>query len=333
MSQMAVSIIVPVYNVEKYIGRCVCSLFEQRSDNFEYIFVNDCSIDKSIEILQQVMEKYPHRASQVKIINHEINKGVSASRNTGLVHATGKYIGWVDSDDWVDDEMFGAMYQMAEDTNADIVWCDFYSCYGNETKDWILKRQACNEDRIALLKGLLNGGLHGSLCNSIARRQLYIDHKIVFSPDINLMEDKMVSIQLRYYAQKCTYIPNAYYFYNQTNRHSITSSSKNEINNLDSGIKSIQIIQAFLESNKEGIDFSEDFNYAKLAFKDYYFHSFTVQGFKIWKQIFPEANAYFFNSRVIPLKDKLIGRMVINDYWWLLKLCIRFRNLIKHSYR
>ena len=328
MSHIAVSVIVPIYNAEKYFERCVRSLFEQTLSNMEYIFVNDCTPDNSLEMLNQLMAQYPHRIPQVKIINHETNKGEASSRNTGLRHVTGSYIGWVDCDDWVDKEMFNALYQMAEVSESDIVWCDLYVCH-NKPKGWVKDRQSHNEDHIALVRGILCGGLHGYVWNSIAKRQLYTDHAIFFTPDVNLMEDKFVSIRLRYYAQKCTYLPCAYYFHNKMNIQSITISPANFVNNLNNGLKTMQSIFAFLETNDKGIDFVKDFMYAKLAFKDYYFHSFTLQGFMAWQQVYPDVNEYFLSNPAIPLKKRLLGRMIVNNHWCLLKICIKLRNVIK----
>lgn len=96
-----VSILVPVYGVEKYIERCARSLFEQTYDNIEYIFVDDCTKDRSIEILQKVLEDYPNRKNQVKILHHDKNRGLSAARNTALDASTGDYLMHVDSDDYL----------------------------------------------------------------------------------------------------------------------------------------------------------------------------------------------------------------------------------------
>lgn len=96
-----VSILVPVYGVEKYIGQCARSLFEQDYQHIEYVFVNDCTRDRSIEILLETLKSYPRRASQVKIVDHEVNRGLAAARNTALDHATGEYVLPVDSDDYL----------------------------------------------------------------------------------------------------------------------------------------------------------------------------------------------------------------------------------------
>ena len=117
-----VSVCIPVYGVEKYIERCARSLFEQTmSDGIEFIFVNDCTPDKSIEILEKVLAEYPHRKKQTQIINHEKNSGLVAARKTGLAHATGEYIIHCDSDDWVDVDFYQVMYETAINNNADVV--------------------------------------------------------------------------------------------------------------------------------------------------------------------------------------------------------------------
>lgn len=105
MERPKISVIIPVYGVERYIEQCACSLFEQTmQDGIEFIFVDDCSPDKSIEILENVLREYPHREQQVKIIRHTENQGLGGARKTGMEYATGEYIIHCDSDDWVEPE-------------------------------------------------------------------------------------------------------------------------------------------------------------------------------------------------------------------------------------
>lgn len=99
MPHPLVSIIVPVYNVEPYIERCARSLFEQTYNNLEYIFVNDCTPDNSIQILESVIKDYPDCADKIKILHHKDNRDLSAARNTGIRKATGDYLFFIDSDD------------------------------------------------------------------------------------------------------------------------------------------------------------------------------------------------------------------------------------------
>ena len=97
-----VSILVPIYGVEQYIDRCARSLFEQTYPNLEYVFVNDCTKDRSVEVLRKVLEAYPEKGNAVKIVDHERNRGLAAARNTALAHATGEFVCLVDSDDWLE---------------------------------------------------------------------------------------------------------------------------------------------------------------------------------------------------------------------------------------
>ena len=116
-----ISIIVPVYNVEKYIDKCLKSLVHQTLQDIEIIIVNDGTQDKSEEII----EKYV-RGNQNKIKYYEkSNGGLSSARNYGLEYATGEYIAFLDSDDYVESNMYEEMYNLAKKENADMVECDF----------------------------------------------------------------------------------------------------------------------------------------------------------------------------------------------------------------
>ena len=101
-----VSMLIPIYGVEKFIERCAISLFEQTYQNIEYIFVNDCTKDDSINVLERVINRYPNRKPFVRIINHTQNKGLAGARNTAVANATGEFIMHVDSDDYVDETMY-----------------------------------------------------------------------------------------------------------------------------------------------------------------------------------------------------------------------------------
>ena len=121
------SIIVPVYNSGEYISRCLDSLVNQTLDDIEIIVVNDGSTDNSLEILQEYVSE------KVKIITQK-NSGVAVARNTGLKNAKGKYIAYVDSDDWIELDMFEKMYNKAIENDFDIVMCDFW--YIDSFKKW-----------------------------------------------------------------------------------------------------------------------------------------------------------------------------------------------------
>ena len=113
MSDVSVSVIVPVYNAEEYIERCARSLFEQTLDSIEYIFVNDCTPDNSMLVLQNVLNEYPNREQQVRIINFEKNKGAAASRKAGVAMAKGEWIFFSDSDDTLPQHALAGLMDLA----------------------------------------------------------------------------------------------------------------------------------------------------------------------------------------------------------------------------
>ena len=185
MEEVLVSVVVPVFGVEKYIERCARSLFEQTLPEMEFIFVDDCTKDRSIEILERVLEEYPHRHGQIHIVHHENNKGLPQARKTGIQLAKGQYIAHCDSDDWVDRDMYRSMYNVARCKNADIVFCDFLlaSDYGNKA---VLQNTVDCCDNGYLILELLNDNIHGGLWK-----------RAVFTPPVMLWTVLLCSISAK----------------------------------------------------------------------------------------------------------------------------------------
>ena len=129
MKKVKLSIIIPCYNVEKFVEKCITSLVDQTLDNIEIIAVNDGSKDDTLKILKKLSKKH----SNIIVIDKK-NGGVSAARNDALKIAKGEYIGFLDSDDWVEPEMFEKMYNKAIKENLDIVACNTNAVYPNENK-------------------------------------------------------------------------------------------------------------------------------------------------------------------------------------------------------
>lgn len=116
-----ISVIIPVYKAEPYIERCVRSLFSQTLDDLEYIFIDDCTPDNSISVLKAVLDEYPNRRDQVKIVNHQHNQGVSQSRQDGFDATTGEYVIHCDPDDWIEPEMYELLYDKQK-VGTSILW-------------------------------------------------------------------------------------------------------------------------------------------------------------------------------------------------------------------
>ena len=223
-----VSVCIPVYGVEKYIEKCARSLFEQTmQDGIEFIFVNDCTKDRSIEILEQVLAEYPHRKEQTGIIHHEKNRGLVAARNTGLLHASGEYIIHCDSDDWVELDMYEKMYLAAKENDADMVYCD----YVKEMSGDISKPRSGGSALTAmdLQNELLNGQTLGILCIRLYRKHIAQTDYSGFCPDhISFEEDLLRNMFMLNHTNKIVKIPQTFYHY-RNNPSSIVNSKKTYI--------------------------------------------------------------------------------------------------------
>ena len=158
-----VSIIVPVYNVEKYLEKCLNSLTNQTLQEIEIITVNDGSKDKSLDILMEYSNKYPNK---IKVITQE-NQGLSGARNTGIKVAKGEFIGFVDSDDFVEKEMYEKMYNKAKKENLDIIVCATNLVYENKTTKKVSARFHLREVEIDYLLS------PPMACNKLFKRELF----------------------------------------------------------------------------------------------------------------------------------------------------------------
>ena len=213
-----VSVIIPIYNVSRFIKRCAESLLNQTLDDVEFIFVNDCTPDDSIDILEKVISNYTNR--NAVIINHEVNKGLPAARNTGLKAASGDYIFHCDSDDFVDSTMLNDLYNVACEEKADIVWCDWYLTF--EKNERYMKQPDYTSAQEAL-KAMLTGKMKYNVWNKLVRRSLYEDNDISFPSGYGMGED-MTMMMLFAYAKKVKYLPNAYYHYVKLNTNAFSNT-------------------------------------------------------------------------------------------------------------
>lgn len=246
--EIKVSVLVPVYGVEKYIEQCVRSLFSQTiKAGIEFIFVNDCTKDRSIEILKEVLLEYPERENQVKIIHHKTNLGLAVARATGVKAAKGEYLIHCDSDDWVEPEMYELMYEEAKKTDADIVGCDFYSEVGVLKKEF---KQNFLMGSITSVKSILTGDprLFSFLWLRMVRRDFYIKNQLFAPHDVTMLEDMILSIPMHLKARKCAYVSKSLYHY-RTN----TAGISKEINSkkIASSLRVLEILKAYCKDYPE----------------------------------------------------------------------------------
>lgn len=242
--QPKVSIVIPVYKVEKYIGRCVRTLFSQTLDSLEYIFVDDCTPDDSIGVMTNILEEYPERKQQVKIIRHEENKGVSKSRQDGVDAATGEYIIHCDPDDWVEPDMYERLYEKAKETEADIVICDYI--VSEEGMD-SLSSQNVPKCKKQLILDVADGTLRTYLWNKLIKHSFFDKSNLHFDSNISLWEDMSVVLPLMLLTEKIEICHHPLYYYCKTNSDSITAIPVSK-KNTDSEIKATQYIKEYIKT-------------------------------------------------------------------------------------
>lgn len=254
-----VSVIVPVYNVEKYIERCARSLFEQTLDDIEYIFVDDCSPDNSIGVLENTLKKYPHRANQVKIVHHSQNKGLAAARNSGLDASSGQYILNVDSDDWLEQNALEILYHTAVKDTADMVVFDFKVIY---SKRKIAYKQDIPDNGKDYLKKMLLGKAKYSACNKLIRKSIFDNLSQKWIEGINMGEDMSVIPRVTFFSDKIAHVALPLYNYNQLNEVSYTHTwGSAAINNVKDASN---LIINFINGLPEKKDFAESVKFFEL---------------------------------------------------------------------
>lgn len=216
-----VSIIVPIYNVEKYLDRCIESLINQTLVDIEIIMVDDGSPDSC----PSKCDEYAKKDSRIKVI-HKKNAGLGYARNSGLEIVTGEYVAFVDSDDFVDINMYQKLYSTAKSYDADVVYCGFYEYRNKNNKKTrkevsqpvVYNDSECHE----VLHGMLSPcGAKGritkyemSVWHSIYRKNIFRQYDVLFSSERQFIsEDIIFHIDYICHCKKIVFIPNPYYYY------------------------------------------------------------------------------------------------------------------------
>lgn len=285
-----ITIIIPIYGVEKYIERCATSLFEQTLNNIEYIFVDDATPDKSIEILTNVLERYPQRKPQVTIIRHARNQGLPAARNTGLAAAIGEYVFHCDSDDYLEKDALERMLIIAENTDSDIVWCDYYLSFSSNER---IMTQPYYSNSQEAIKGMLSGCMKYNVWNKLAKRRLYVDNSISFPAGHSMGED-MTMIKLFAHAKKVAYLNAPLYHYIRLNTDAMTQSySERKIADIEFNVT--QTLDYLLKNCI--FDLTQELAFFKLSTKLPLLISDKMCNYRIWNELYPETNKYILKNK------------------------------------
>ena len=261
---MKISILVPIYNVSKYIERCAHSLMEQSYENIEYVFVDDCTPDNSITLLKGVIAKYPHRQNQVKIISHEHNKGLAGARITALNSATGDYVFHVDADDYIAPDAVEKLSLQAISSDSDIVDASYSKVDGNKIVCTNAPYKGSKIDYLHLIVGR-TGLVNNQIWGKLIKKSLYDDNNINAIEGIDYGEDYSVFPKLLFHSQKRTWIDSVVYYYNVSNATSYMHSVSKKA--MESYVRAEISIYEYFMSQKErckDLLFSLDFGFANI---------------------------------------------------------------------
>ena len=283
-----ISVIVPIYNVEKYIRRCIESILAQTFADFELLLVDDGSSDNC----PSVCDSYAERDTRVIVI-HKANGGLPAARKSGFERAKGDYIAFVDGDDWVELQYLELLYACAKENNSDLVFCGFKKQYAHKTECEDHQLPADKNDMVSLY--LRFPVYMNSFCNKLIRTNLLQKDDVSFPFGISMGEDMFVTFKLVQYASRISQVHEALYNYDRSNEHSITHTITEK--HAQDHLRLSEDMMRFLENHhiQQFISVAQFYCLkAKLLFL--ILHTFDK---KTWLSLHPDSHAYIWK---VPLR-------------------------------
>ena len=309
---MKLSIIVPVYNVEDYLRKCLDSLVKQTLKDIEIIVVNDESPDNSQKIIDEYVKKYDNIKAYKKK-----NGGLSSARNYGLKYATGEYVTFVDSDDWIKPKMYERMYKRAKDNNFDVVACDINYVYPDHEESIYTDPKY---DSFNIREVFIN--MYPTVCTKIFKRELFIDNKLEFKSGV-WYEDVELMYRMLPYVKSIGVVHEAYYQYLQREKsisNTISPKVYDYINNFNG-------IVDYYKANKLYDEYYKELEYAYVRYvyatfiktclgydkKDYL--KAVDAAIKNVRKQFPKyrRNKYFYKSKkglYLVMFNKMIAKLL-----------------------
>lgn len=342
-----ISIIVPVYNVETKLERCIESLINQSYSNIEILLINDGSIDKSGEICNL----YSKKDKRVTVI-HKENGGVSSARNIGLKNAIGKYIIFCDSDDYVDNKMCEKMLNKLLETNSELVICSYFTVYNNR-----IKKHECNEKKYNCIKDIEAdfSNLYSDCFFNSPWNKLYIKDKIdfEFKEDMKYFEDYYFNIEYMDNIDKVCTTKDAFYYYNEDSVGSLTKVYSDDI---------FKVFEVIYEKQKEFLhkNWGDKFDgyisssliygmynsMQKLVYSDNLDKKSVIRTMKLWRESnqvkealkYKNLTKYLTNLDTIQYRIafKLLQENKIYMLYFILKckkILIPLINVVKNNFR
>lgn len=295
-----VSVVIPVYKVEKYIEKCARSLFEQTLQEMEFIFVDDYSPDSSVDIIHSVLKDYPARLSQTIFLANIKNRGQLQTRCYGYSQASGEYIGTVDSDDWIETNAFETLYNQACKEESECVIFSYQRDFSAHSEQCI--RVFPYKTGKELVKNCYKFPFEYFMWGALLKndeRLIRIQNQYYNNPDwegMTMWED--VAVMLPYYfgTTKITYSEQCFYHYNKTNEGSSVNTQDEK--KVYQALKVIDYLRKMMAAPELDLTFHCLALGAKGTLLD-------IKGVKAWRKEHGEANKHIMKFTSIPLKVRL----------------------------
>ncbi len=323
-----VSIVVPVFNAENFIERCAESLFCQTLNNVEFIFVDDCTPDSSISVLEKVIARHPDLKEAIQVIHNAENLKQSGSRRVGLQAATGEYILYVDADDWIEPEMAEQLYLAAKKNRADMVACELILEQKNGRIPLHYPEHIIQENSDFSKETLEEHyALFSSLWTKLIRRELLLKNEIILDRNITQFEDTAVVFFLRTTGKNFTRIHGTYYHYELRNEKSISRTMTFE--KIMERVSAVEKCKDFLSNHQLTERYQNTLRLLEFTSKmDLVLLPETFRPAD-WRRIFPESSDLYRTYPNLSRFTRVLFAVVYHRLDWCAKMLCKLRRELK----
>lgn len=317
MERHKISVIVPVYNAEKYLHRCIDSILSQNFTDFEVLLIDDGSRDSSGEIC----DEYARKDMRVKVYHNE-NHGVAFTRQFGIEHVSTDFFAFIDSDDFVDQQYLLLLYSEINSSQSDMTVCAYYEI-GQKGKTL-----CCNYhyDKTTYIKALLSNKEWGVLWNKLFKKKIVDNFDISFVKQLNIWEDLTFVIEYLLVCSTISFVKEPLYCYDRTIAGSLTR--KDSLSYYEELIDAVNKIEFVLRKYNNYSLFFNELNNLKVIVKDNCIKSnITREKIKLWNSAFPELGDTYFKTTTEKISAYLLKYKQIS----ILKLFQSIRNVYRKT--
>ena len=308
---MKVSIIIPVYNAAGQLEGCLESLRRQTYPDVEVCFVDDCSTDGSLPMLEAFRAE---AGRDVIICHHAVNRGAAAARNTGLDAITGDCVCWLDADDRLEDQTIAKAVQTMEQTDCDIVGWEWWLAAGQCER---YMKQRPFSTPLEALKNMMAGVMRWNLWLFMVRRSLYEEGAVRFTDGMDMGEDMALMTRLFLKARRVTLLPEGLYHYAQTESSVSNGFSEKTVRQVT---HNVQVAVQAVTQSEYAEELSPYIDYLKLNIKLPLLISDRKADYRQWASWFTEADNHVMQNKALPLRTRLLQQAAAYHQWWAVRL-------------